>query len=109
MGPLVTSYAKGHQIIPGIMSEVTPCLDVMYLKVLHSSTLLAAPSVSLENRQAQLTVGFWIKPQSRPLHLHFVAVSHLRVRETLSAVGGEDNQPTEVWNEVDYLGCRSPS
>ncbi len=46
MDPLVTRNTQGHQIIDGVMSETTPCLDVMDLKVLHSSTLLTTPAVA---------------------------------------------------------------
>jgi hypothetical protein len=58
----VTVSAEGDQIVFGVITETTPWVLVVDLKVFHCSTLLAAPSISLQNLQAKLTVGFWFKP-----------------------------------------------
>jgi hypothetical protein len=59
---LMALRTEGYEILFRITAQAAPCEDMMNLKVHHSSTLLAAPSISRQNSQAKLTVGFWFKP-----------------------------------------------
>ena len=49
MSQLVASGAERDQVFGAVMPELTPQLDVMNLQVLDCATILAAPSIPLEN------------------------------------------------------------
>jgi len=53
--------AKCDQVFFRVGPQQTPVLNVMDLKILPSATILATPSVALQNAAMQRFVGFWIK------------------------------------------------
>jgi len=65
MNKSVTAYAKGNKIFLGIVSKLTPRVDVMHLQLAQTPAVLAAPSVPLQHLLAKFVVGLWIKPQPR--------------------------------------------
>jgi hypothetical protein len=58
MSLLVTPDAKSHEILCGIIASVAPPLNVMDLKILHSSARLTTPAISLQDFAAELAISF---------------------------------------------------
>jgi hypothetical protein len=61
---LVALDAKSYEILSRIIAQSTPRLNVMNLEILHASTRLATPAVSLQDFPAKLAISFGIKPQA---------------------------------------------
>jgi hypothetical protein len=66
MGFLMAGRAEGNQILGSVIAQSAPPLNVMDLKILPAPAPLASPAISLQDFTAELTIGFWIKPQARP-------------------------------------------
>ncbi len=62
MNVLMARGAERDQILSRVIPELTPPLNVMYLKILHAPTGLASPAVSLQDFTAQQAIGFRVKP-----------------------------------------------
>jgi hypothetical protein len=61
----VARCAQGDQIVPGVVSEVAPRVDVVDVEFAGTPTTLATPTVPLQDLVAQAFVGLWVKPKSR--------------------------------------------
>ena len=57
---------QGNQVLLVVIASVTSKLNVMYLKSLHGSARLAAPSVALKYLPLQIPVRNWIELDARP-------------------------------------------
>jgi hypothetical protein len=64
---LVALYAKSYEILSSVITQLTPRLNVMDLKILHPPARLATPTISLQDFAAELAISFRIKSQSGPL------------------------------------------
>jgi hypothetical protein len=64
MGFLMTRCAEGDQILGRVIAQSAARLNVMDLKIFHSPARLTAPSISLQDFPAELTISFRVKPQS---------------------------------------------
>jgi len=62
MSSLVTDPAERDQICFVIMSRLTTKLQMMHLKIVHRSTDLATPAISLKNLEMKFAVAFGQKP-----------------------------------------------
>jgi len=58
MGSAVTDPTEGDQICFVVISRLTSKLQMMHLKVLHRSTHLATPAISLKNLEMKFAVAF---------------------------------------------------
>jgi hypothetical protein len=58
---LVTSSTEGDQVALAIVAEQTARLNMMNLKITQRATALATPSISLQDRSMERTVGWLIK------------------------------------------------
>ena len=67
MGFLVARCAEGDQILGCVIAQSTPRLNVMDLKIFHSSARLTTPAVSLQNFAAEVAISFSVKSQPRPV------------------------------------------
>ncbi len=61
---LVAIGAKGYEILSRIITLAAPPLNVMDLKIFHSSARLASPAVSLQDFVAELAILYRIKSQA---------------------------------------------
>ena len=59
--------AEGDEIVDFIVSQLAACLSMMYLEILHPSTLLAAPCVAFEDPFPKLAVFIRRQLQPRPM------------------------------------------
>ena len=62
---LMACCAESDQILGSVIAQSAPRLNVMDLKIFHSSTSLATPSITLQNFPTELAVSFRSKSQSR--------------------------------------------
>ncbi len=61
----MAASAKCDQVLLGIISEVAPRFDMVYLEFANMSTALAPPAVALQYLMAQPSIGFRVESQSR--------------------------------------------
>ena len=62
MPHLVASSAERDEISVGIVAQLAPRRDVMDLKLVCGSAVLAAPAVALEHLPAQPAICLRVKP-----------------------------------------------
>jgi hypothetical protein len=62
----VTSCAERYQVFGRVITDASPRLNVMHLKIFRSSAPLAAPGVTLQDLMAELPVGLSVQFQSWP-------------------------------------------
>jgi hypothetical protein len=55
---LVAFETESDQIFHYVVAELTPPLNVMDLKILHSAAPLATPAVAIQNFTAKLAISF---------------------------------------------------
>jgi hypothetical protein len=67
VGVLVALDAKSYEIPSRIIAQAAPRLNVMDLKIFHSSARLTTPAVSLQNFAAEVAISFSVKSQPRPV------------------------------------------
>jgi hypothetical protein len=67
MSVLVALHTKNYEILSRIITQAAPRLNVMDLKIFHSSARLASPAISLQDFAAELAISFRGKPQAWPL------------------------------------------
>lgn len=60
MNFLMARRGEDDQILGSIFAQAAPRLNVMDLKILHSSTSLATPPITLQDSPAEKAVGFRI-------------------------------------------------
>ena len=64
MGFLMALRAEGDQIFRGIITQTTPRLNVVDLKIFRSSAELAAPAIPLQYLTAELAIRLGLKLQA---------------------------------------------
>ena len=62
MESFVTGGAQRDEILFDVLSELTPRADVVNLELIHATTALAAPPVTIQHALAQATVRFRLEP-----------------------------------------------
>jgi hypothetical protein len=72
VGFLMALLAKDDQILGSVIAQSTSGLNVMDLKIFHSSARLATPAVSHQDFAAELAISFRVKLQPRPLSADLV-------------------------------------
>jgi hypothetical protein len=70
MGFLMAGCAKGNQILERVIAQSAPRPNVMDLKILHASTGLATPAVSIQHFAAKLAICFRVKLQAGSFSTH---------------------------------------
>ena len=63
----MTRCAQRDEILFGVVSQLAARTDVVDLKIVSCSAVLAAPSVALKHMVTQSTIRFRLKPKPRPL------------------------------------------
>ena len=64
MGFLMALRAAGDQIFRGIITQTTPRLNVVDLKIFRSSAELAAPAIPLQYLTAEFAISLGLKLQA---------------------------------------------
>ena len=64
MQPSMTLGAEGNQVGLGIVSQLTPRVDVVDLEVGTPAAMLAAPAIALQHLLAQSTVGVRVEAEA---------------------------------------------
>ncbi len=66
MHEFVTTCAQSDEVVLGVVSELTPRVNVMDLESARASAALAAPAVPLQYLLAEAFIGFLVQPKPRP-------------------------------------------
>ncbi len=61
---LVTTGAKGNQILFNVVSQPAPRTDMMNLELSKTAAVLAAPPIALQHLLAKSAVGFGVEPEA---------------------------------------------
>jgi len=66
MSGSVAARAERDEILLGVISQSATRAEVVDLKILRYSAILASPPIAREHRAGKLAIGLGIKPQPLP-------------------------------------------
>ncbi len=66
MHKLVAACAQSDEIVPGVVSELTPRVHVVNLEFDRAPAALAAPAVPFQYLLAEASIGLPVQPKPRP-------------------------------------------
>jgi len=66
MHKLVAARAQGDEIVLGVVSELTPRVNVVNVEFARAPAALAAPAIPLQYPLAEAFIGLRVQPKPRP-------------------------------------------
>ncbi len=88
MHKLVAACAEGDEVVLGVVSELTPRVDVVNMEFDRAPAALAAPAIPLQYLLAEALIGLRVQPKPRPSRQQAGdAALHMCVRNSCLCAG----------------------